>query len=533
MKQSEFKNSAELIIEAVGGKENISIFYHCATRLRFKLTDQSKINVNKIKAIKLAKGYNLEGEENQIIFGAGTVNKVHDELQNLTQKSTNQTSSPKQKHIWWNKNISFWSNLFLNLRWFVRSFAEIFIPLIPIFIAGGLSLALTNLVKAVADVNINQTAKSAVFFFELIGAGILGSLPAFVGYTSMKKYGGTPLIGLAIGIILVAPNLLNAYLVTGTLTSFPVGQIGITPGTQTNGGTIAVFALFPALPEFFQFRLIGYQAEIFPVLAIVALAFFVEKFLKRYTPEALAIIVVPLITIVFTLFLGFWIIGPIFKFISIGLTLAFSGIFQFTNFAWFGLGGAILGFAYPFLVVTGLHQGFLPIEAQLIARDGFTWITSIATISNISQGVVGLTLAIVFFLKKEKKNASLAISGGVSANLGITEPILFGINIPLKFAMVAAACGAAVGGYWVGMTQTMASSIGSASWIGFIQFDITATRLQAFIGNRSAALTNLAPIYNIAIASILSVFSSIGFTLIFLKTKWGKNSYNKFLSIQN
>lgn len=532
----DWNNISEDIIKSLGEKNNIKSFFHCATRLRVEVKDDSKVKESNLSKIALVKGVNKELEQWQIIFGPGTVNKVHDNFATYFSNENNSHKTialTKTSTTLWNHKISFFANLILIARKLLRSFSDIFIPLIPIFIAGGLALAFNSLTGTVAKSLGTQDSigvKSTQKFLELIGGGILGSLPAFVGYTAMKKYGGNPMLGLAIGIILVAPGLINAW------SSGDAVNWTNVPVTQDQLGNKQAYALFPELPTLFSFQLIGYQAQVFPVLLIVAVAYWIEKLLKKFTPEFLAILLIPVVTIFLSVFLGFFIIGPIGRYIGFGLAFVLQKIFIYTNFPGFGLGGAILGFVYPFMVLTGLHQGLLPIEAQLITQTAatyghsYTWITPIATVANISQGMVGLTM--VLFLAKAPKQVSNAVSGSLSANLGITEPIMFGINLPIKFGMIAVAVSSAIGGYWIGATHTVANSLGSASWLGIVvQFDyVVNDQFNTYLTDNgiNAMLTNVAPVFNILIAALLSTVTAIGLTILFAKT-FGKKDLEEFI----
>lgn len=515
------------IADGFGGVENIDKHYHCATRLRVIAKDKSKVSLDKLKAIALAKGVNLSGDEFQIIFGAGVVNKVFENFNKAFFAKKEDVKEEKIKTPLWDKKISWYSNLFIILRRAIRAFAEIFVPLIPIFIAGGLSLALTSFFNTINKEGNNQVLKNLSFFFEMIGGAILGSLPAFVGYTAMKKYGGTPILGLAIGVIMVFPGLINGW---SSGNDFKSVAIGAQINTAEIGKTLT-YSLFPDAPAFFRFDLIGYQAQVFPVLLIVALAYWIERFLKRWTPEALAIIVVPFLTVIGSVFFGFLFVGPTGRYVGIWIGKAINGLYTYTNFKYFGLGGLIIGFIYPFMVVTGLHQGVLPIEALLITQTkadfghSFTWITPIATVSNISQGMVGLAMIILMF-KKSSIGISKAASGALSANLGITEPILFGVTLPTRFGLLAAALASALGSFWLGMTHTVANSQGSASWLGIaVQFDYIVNDNYAHYLNSTGGqdlLPTLAPIAKIAIGAAISTIFSFVFTILLGKTIFKK-----------
>lgn len=609
MSKFDWKKIAEDLLAAAGGEKNIKSFQHCATRFRFEAVDDKKVDRSALKKVALAKGVNKEGAQWQVIFGAGTVNKVHDAFEKIISPENKQVNTPQKP--WWDSSLSFWSNLFMALRRGIRGFADIFIPLIPVFIAGGLSLALTSLINQVSHDNPTSASIAASKFFEMIGGGILGSLPAFVGWTAMKKFGGTPAIGLAIGIIMVFPGLLNGwvsssnYVVTGfnshadvaklkadyifnnnneiyktfhkDLLGLKVGgmyqnmkvvsihltndsllsvtlqkvnngvvvphdftQYGLVDFAKSKGLVInEAKAFFPDAPKFFRFAFIGYQAQVFPTLGIIAVASWIEKLVTRWSHESFAIISVPLITVLASIFLGFLFIGPLGRAVGYGITYAFQGLYKYTNWPGFGLGGALIGAAYPFLVVTGLHQGFVPVEASLIAdttaqfNHGYTWITAVGSVSNVAEGMVGATLAVMLW-KKSPKAGSTALSGSIAANLGITEPILFGVTLPTRFGLIAASAASAVGGYYVGMTHTVANSMGSASWLGLIlQFDyVKSDSFDAYLKeygfHTTQGLSKLAPIVNEAIALGITTIASMGFTLWFAKT-WGKKDFAEFV----
>ena len=195
-----------------------------------------------------------------------------------------------------------------------------------------------------------------------------------------------------------------------------------------------------------------------------------EKFLRRITPDCASIIFIPLLTVVPIVVLTFALIAPIGYIVSSAVSQFLNLIFIYTNFPYFGLGGAILGASYAPLVVTGLHQGFPPIELQLLATKGESWITPIAGISNIAQGFACLVGSLFV---QDKKTKNKALQGAASANLGIAEVALFGFNINVKTYFIGALIGGAYGGYWLGMTQTTVNTLGNAGWIGVIQFDVS------------------------------------------------------------
>lgn len=527
-KKDVFKEVVDEVVEAFGGLDNLSEVFHCATRLRVIVKDDNLVNKDKLNNINKSKGYSKEGNQWQIIFGTGIVNKVYDKYSSLYKVGGQTEFKDKEaKKFKWDHNYSNKTNFFLLSRYTIRNFADIFIPLIPLFVAGGLSLALKSAITA-----INADNSASVIFekiFDIIGGAIMGSLPVFIGFTSAKKWGGNPWFGAAIGMILVSPSLASGYSLGGKyeyyeLWTQPGNAEGVTyiPMLWDNGIRVFDFPIF-GIP------LIGYQAQVIPTLFVVAIMVWIEKGLKKISHESFAIISVPLGTILFTTIIAFAIVGPLGYVISLAIARGLESIFIYTNFPFFGLGGAILGAVYAPIVVTGLHQGFLPIEATLIAQGGESWITPIACVSNVAQGFACFAAAICV---KEKKTKGVAYSGAVSANLGITEPAMFGINISIKHYFLGAIIGSAVGGYWLGMTQTTANSQGSASWLGLIQYDFT-TDTPNLVNwySKVASYTpwghymngfNIPPIANAAIAMTLSSIVAFSASVLLTLSKQGK-----------
>lgn len=540
MKKSDpFKDTVYQLVEALGGIDNIKSAEHCATRFRVYVNDDNKVNKELLLKVDKSKGYSKQGDQWQIIFGAGIVNRVFDKYNQLynNQNLAKGTEISLKNNKWkWDYNYSFKINLFSMFRTGVRGFASIFIPLIPLFVAGGLSLAINSLIvakgigKDAGGNFINSSADIASQIFNTIGGAILGSLPVFIGFLASKKWGGNPWLGAALGLIIITPNFISTwsqgsanihYYVLGSMTPPKDSLDTWIPILWDNG--VRAFG-FPV----FGIPLMGYQAQIIPILLIIAILVQIEKLMRKISPESIAIISVPLVSIVLASVLGFAIIGPIGYVISLAIAEALKGIFIYTNFPGFGLGGAILGAVYAPIVITGLHQGFLPIEATLISQFGESYITPIASVSNVAQGMACLAGSIFIVNKKIK---GTAYSGALSANLGITEPAMFGVNINLRHLFLAAMIGSAFGGYYIGMTQNVANSLGSASWLGLIQFDVTRTdNLNRWYESVSSATPwghymngfGLVPIINQAIALTISSLVAFITATLFLFTKFGQ-----------
>jgi PTS system sucrose-specific IIC component len=215
----------------------------------------------------------------------------------------------------------------------------------------------------------------------------------------------------------------------------------------SSGDVAIVYCLFPNA-GFFKMALVGYQAQVFAILLINAVAVNIEKALKKIIPDSISLVIIPFVTVTIAVFLAFLIIAPIGRAISDGVALGFTGLFKYSNFPGFGIGGAIIAFLYSPLVMTGLHQGLLPIKAVIMAQYGLDYTTPIEICANTAQGVCALTMLLFIKRKKEtKKLTSQVLSGGISGIMGITEPAIFGVNLQVKHAFLASCCAAAIGGY--------------------------------------------------------------------------------------
>lgn len=345
-----------------------------------------------------------------------------------------------------------------------------------------------------------------------MGGAILGSLPAFIGYTTAKKMGANPFLGMGIGLMLIASQLLSIYDQKPEKEAifFATDNRFLFEGIL--GGKLAGIGFFERL---------GYQSQAIPTIAIVAFFSIVYKKLDKIIPEFINLVFVPLVSCFIALFFGLWIIGPIMRIVSAGIAAAFTWIKPGeTHWALSALFIGIFGFIYAPIVITGFHHGFIPIEAQIIAvSDGMpsTIKTSMAAVSNVAQGTAAL---LVFILIANKKLRQVGLSGTLSAYSGITEPAMFGVNLRLMYPFFGAMLGSTIAGIWIGGTQTLATSIGSASWIGVIamqwSFSINTGTLPI-----SHGLSEV-------IGLLIATFSTAGIVYVFHKTKWAKKQIQQF-----
>lgn len=434
----DYAKIASQVIENVGGKDNIKSVQHCATRLRLQLKNNDLRNEDAVSDIEGVKGVFLTQSQFQIIFGSGLVNLVCDEVQKQLGGDVGPAADdePEEKK----------GNVIQRL---VKMLSDIFVPIIPAIVAGGLLMGLNNILtsglldgKSIIEVypqwqglaTAINTFANAPFTF----------LPVLIGFSATKKFGGNPYLGAAMGMIMVHPDLLNAY------------SIGIADPPIWN-----IFG--------FEIEAIGYQGTVLPVLAVAFILATIEKKLHKVTPTWLDNLTTPLLSIIVTSFLTFIIVGPVLR--EAGNLLA-AGITWLYNTLGF-IGGGLFGLAYAPICLTGMHHSFIAIETQLIAdvaRTGGSFIFTTASMNNVAQGAAVIA---VLFLTKNEKMKSICSASGVSALLGITEPAMFGVTLKLKYPFYAAIIGSAVGSAYCAAMKVLAQALGAAGIPGFISMKPT------------------------------------------------------------
>ncbi|QMI87197.1 PTS system trehalose-specific EIIBC component [Bacillus velezensis] len=426
----EFNRAARQIAEAVGGIENIEAATHCVTRLRFALIDETKVNQKMLDAIDIVKGSFAVNGQFQVVIGQGTVNKVYAELVKETgmgeaskddvKKAAAQKMNPLQRAV--------------------KTLADIFIPILPAIVTAGLLMGLNNILTAEG---IFYSAKSIVQVYpqwadlanmiNLIAGTAFAFLPALIGWSAVKRFGGSPLLGIVLGLMLVHPDLLNAW-----------GY-----GAAEQSGDIPVWNLFGL-----EVQKVGYQGQVLPILLASYLLARLELFLTKRTPEGIQLLVVAPVTLLVIGFLSFVIIGPITFAIGNALTAGLIAVFgQFS-----AIGGLLYGGLYSALVITGMHHTFLAVDLQLIgSKLGGTFLWPMLALSNIAQGSAALAMMLI---TKDKKQRGLSLTAGISAYLGITEPAIFGVNLRCKFPFVIAMISSGIAGMFISVKGVLASSVG-------------------------------------------------------------------------
>lgn len=422
---------ASEVIKNVGGKENIKSVMHCATRLRFQLKNDGLRNEEAISDIEGVKGVFLTQSQFQIIFGSGTVNLVCAEVQKQigTIEETEEEPEGKKGHP---------------LQRFVKMLSDIFVPIIPAIVAGGLLMGINNLLTSplfhgLSVIQMYPQWQGLAGAINTFASAPFTFLPVLIGFSATKKFGGNPYLGAAMGMIMVHPDLMNAY------------QIGV--------GTAPVWNVFG-----FEIAAIGYQGTVLPVLAVSWILANIEKRLRKVTPSWLDNLTTPLISILVTSFLTFICVGPLLR--EAGNILAAGITWMYNTLG--PVGGALFGAAYAPITLTGMHHSFIAIETQLIAdsvHTGGSFIFSTASMNNVAQGAAVIA---VLLLTKNEKMKSICSASGISALLGITEPAMFGVTLKLKYPFYAAIAGSAVGSAYLAWTKTLAQAMGAAGLPGFI-----------------------------------------------------------------
>ena len=437
-----YKQSAKEILQAIGGEENLEAMAHCATRLRLVLKDESIVDEKALGEMDVVKGTFSTGGQYQIIVGSGTVNKVFAELEKLTGKEASTTSEVKDQ-----------GNQRMNpLQRFVKMLSDIFVPIIPAIVAGGLLMGLNNILTAPglfydgkSLIEVHDQFKGLAGMINIFANAPFTLLPILIGFSATKRFGGNPFLGAALGMILVHPELMNAYEY---------------PKAMEAGKAIPHWDLFGL-----HINQVGYQGQVLPMLAASYILAKLERGLRKVIPTVLDNLLTPLISIFVTAFVTFLFVGPITRTLGYWLSDGLTWLYDCGG----AIGGLIFGFFYAPIVITGMHHSFIAIETQLIAdssQTGGSFIFPIATMSNVAQGAAALAAFLI--VKENKKLKGVASAAGISALLGITEPAMFGVNLKLRYPFIGAIIGSALGAAYISLFKVKAIALGTAGLPGFI-----------------------------------------------------------------
>ena len=411
-----YAGEAKELLELVGGRENIAAVSHCMTRMRFVLNDPKKADIEKIEAMKVVKGSFTQTGQFQVIIGNTVADFYNDFIAVAGIEGVSNEAVKKAAKQ--NQNV---------LQRMVTALAEIFAPLIPAIITGGLILGFRNCIdslylfengtKTLCD--ISQFWSGVDSFLWLIGEAVFHMLPVGICWSVTKKMGTTQMLGIVLGLTLVSGQLLNAYSVAETAAAdIPVWDFG-----------------------FFQVNMIGYQAQVIPAVLAAFTLVYLEKFFRKITPQVVSMIVVPFCSLLLAVIAAHFVLGPIgwrigsaiSSVVYAGITGSFRVIF-----------GAVFGFVYAPLVITGLHHMSNAIDLQLIADYGGTMLWPMIALSNIAQG--SAVLGMIILQKKNAQAQEVNVPACISCYLGVTEPAIFGVNLkhvfPFVCGMIGSACAA-------------------------------------------------------------------------------------------
>lgn len=410
---SKEKQTAEQILLYIGGRDNILNVEHCATRLRLVLNDGTKFNKAEIENIDGVKGSFLASGQYQIILGTGFVNKVYEEVLAITKMDSESMMSKTEA-------TAVQLNTFQKIS---RSLGDVFLPIIPILVATGLFMGLRSLITNLGVVldptflALSQVLIDTAFSF----------LPALVTYSVMKRSGASPALGIVIGLMLVAPQLPNANQVaSGKVDPIYLSLLGM------------------------NIPILGYQGSVLPALMLGVISSKIEKWLRKIVPDVLDLIVTPFVTLLTSMVIGLVIIGPIMHIFEKGLVEAISMLMNIP----FGIGGFFVGALQQAVVITGLHHTFKALEIELLANTGANPFNALVCGAIVAQGAAGLAAALK---TKNKKQKSLYLTSVVPAFLGITEPLIFGCNLPRLTPFI---CGC-IGGGCAGIFSSLVGLAGT------------------------------------------------------------------------
>ncbi len=429
---------AKDVLDYVGGAENISAAAHCATRLRLVLNDMDKVNQKALDKDPDIKGTFIAGGMYQIIVGPGDVDIVFDDMIKTGGVKEVSKDEAKQEAAKSGNPVTR----------FIKVIADIFVPILPALIAGGLMMALNNVLTAEGLFGSQSLVERWSWLTDyadlinLISSSAFAFLPILVGFSATKRFGGNVYLGAAMGAAMVSTSLTSAY-------SIAQAQAD---------GTIETWHLFGLTVD-----KIGYQAMVIPVLCVAWILSVIEKWFHKRLSGTADFLLTPLLTMLITGFLTFVVVGPITRVLSNDITSGLNWTYNHLG----PVGGLLFGLVYSPIVVTGLHQSFPAVEIPLLPQNGGVgdFIFPIASMANVAQGAVALA---VFFKTRDAKMKGLAGAGGVSAVFGITEPAIFGVNLRLRWPFFIGIGAAALGGAGVAALNIRGSALGAAGFVGFV-----------------------------------------------------------------
>lgn len=390
---------AKKVIEALGGRENVNSVAHCATRLRVMVKDEAKINKDAIENLEKVQGAFFNSGQYQIIFGTGTVNKMYDEVVALglptSSKDEMKAEAAKQGN-WFQRAI--------------RTFGDVFVPIIPVIVATGLFMGVRGLLNALGM----TLPEDVTTYTQILTDTAFIILPGLVVWSTFRVFGGNPAVGIVLGMMLVSDSLPNAWAVA-------------------SGGEVTAMQFFGFIP------VVGLQGSVLPAFIIGVVGAKFEKAVRKVVPDVLDLLVTPFVTLLVMSILGLFVIGPVFHVVENYILIGTKAILNLP----FGLGGFLIGGVHQLIVVSGVHHIFNLLEVQLLAADHANPFNAIITAAMTAQGAATVAVGVK---TKNPKLKTLAFPAALSAFLGITEPAIFGVNLRFRKPFFLSLIAGAVGG---------------------------------------------------------------------------------------
>ena len=390
---------AKSVIEAIGGKDNVSSVAHCATRLRIMVKDKEKIDTNRVENIEKVQGAFFNAGQFQIIFGTGTVNRIYDEVVSLglpTSTTSEMKAEAAKQGNWFQRAV--------------RTFGDVFVPIIPAIVATGLFMGLRGLLEAFGVV----LPFDFLIYSKILTDTAFIALPALVVWSTFKVFGGNQTIGIVLGLMLISGSLPNAWEVA-------------------QGGEIVPIKFFGLVD------VVGLQGSVLPAFIIGVVGANFEKWVRKYVPEVLDLLVTPFITLFVMSILGLFVLGPIFHQVEKVILSLTTTVLYLP----FGLGGLIIGGTHQLIVVSGVHHIFNLLEINLLSATGQNPFNAIITAAMTAQGAAAVAIGVK---TKSPKLKALTFPAALSAFLGITEPVIFGVNLRFRKPFVLSLLAGALGG---------------------------------------------------------------------------------------
>lgn len=425
----DYKQTAAEILTQIGGRENLVSAAHCATRLRLVIADNAKCSKQALEDVDGVKGVFEASGQLQLIIGTGTVNKVYDEFIALAGVSA--ASKEDVKRAAASKGNPF--------QRFIKTLGDIFVPIIPAIVASGFLMGIMESLNfLISNGYLSLSTENALFVLaNMFSNTAYVFLPVLIGFSAAKVFGGNPFLGGVIGMIMVHPNLQNAWTMTGGVEQY-----------------LDVFGLW-------QVPYVGYQGHVISVMIAVFVMCAIEKALHKRVPAMLDLFVTPLVSVFVTGFLTMTIIGPVFNMVESSII---SGIQALISIP-FGIGSLLMGALYAPTVVSGIHHMYSIIDLGQIQQFGLTYWLPLASAANIAQGAAALAVALK---TRDSKLKSMALPSSLSAFMGITEPAIFGVNMRFFKPFICACIGGGLGAMFASISGLGASGTGVTGIFGIL-----------------------------------------------------------------